>query len=169
MPAASVFYFFFFLSRPLASPYNSVIANGNSGASTIWRRRKRQWKKSVRKRWYGILCIVSASVEISFSVINYRIKRFVGGGGGRRKRRMRKCWVHFSRPLLLNRPWASLGLRIKRKREFVVVCNWIVLSSSSRLLKKKSTALLWPTNNPPFEIIFYFKASVEPKWKNFVL
>ena len=30
------------------------------------------------------VAVVSASVEISFSVINYRIKRFVGGGGGRR-------------------------------------------------------------------------------------
>ena len=28
------------------------------------------------------VAVVSASVEISFSVINYRIKRFVGGGGG---------------------------------------------------------------------------------------
>ena len=28
------------------------------------------------------VAVVSASAEISFSVINYRIKRFVGGGGG---------------------------------------------------------------------------------------
>ena len=67
---------------------------------------------------------------------------------------MRKCWVHFSRPLLLNRPWASLGLRIEG------ISRRLQLNSVQHQVHRPP---LTDYNNPPFEIIFYFKASIEPK------